>query len=58
MENWQALIENKAILNWLVRYPNELEFKQSRKIKAQEINKLEELWKEKPLAQVADLNVI
>ncbi len=34
MENWQALIENKAILNWLVRYPHELEFKQSRKIKA------------------------
>jgi len=48
MENWQALIENKAILSWLVRYPTDIEFKKSRKVKAQEINKLEELWKEKP----------
>ena len=50
MDNWQPLIENKAILNWLVRYPTELEFKKSRKINPQEINRLEELWKEKPLA--------
>lgn len=48
MENWQPLIENKAILNWLIRSPTELEFKRSRKITAQEINKLEELWKENP----------
>jgi regulator of nonsense transcripts 1 len=48
MENWQPLIENKAILNWLVKFPPDIEFKRSRKIKPQEINKLEELWKEKP----------
>ena len=34
MENWQALIENKAILPWLVRHPTDIEFKKSRKIKA------------------------
>ncbi len=50
MENWQPLIENKAILSWLVKYPPEIEFKRSLKIKPQEINKLEELWKEKPQA--------
>ena len=50
MENWQPLIENKAILNWLVKFPPDIEFKRSRKIKPQEINKLEELWKEKPQA--------
>jgi len=42
------LIENKTILSWLVKYPAEIEFKRSRKIKPQEIIKLEELWKEKP----------
>jgi len=47
-ENWQPLIENKAILNWLVKFPPELEVKRSRKIKPQDINKLEEMWKEKP----------
>jgi regulator of nonsense transcripts 1 len=49
-DNWHALIENKALLNWLVRYPSEMEFKRSRKINNSEINKLEELWKEKPNA--------
>jgi regulator of nonsense transcripts 1 len=32
MENWLPLIENKALLSWLVRFPTELEFKKSRKI--------------------------
>lgn len=48
MENWQALIENKALLNWLVKFPPELSFKRSRKITGPQIGKLEELWKEKP----------
>ena len=52
MENWQALIENKALLSWLVRFPSDIEFKRSRKITPQQINRLEELWKEKPSALV------
>ena len=56
MDNWQPLIENKTILSWLVKYPPDIEFKRSLKIKPQDINKLEELWKEKPQAQVADLS--
>ena len=55
-DNWHALIENKALLNWMVRYPTEIEFKRSRQINSAEINKLEELWKEKPTAQIADLS--
>ena len=39
-----------------MKSPPELEVKRSRKIKPQDINKLEELWKLKPQAQVADLN--
>lgn len=58
MENWQALIENKALLSWLVRFPTDYEFKRSRKITPQQINKLEELWKEKPGALVQDLGVV
>ena len=58
MENWQALIENKALLSWLVRFPLESEFKRSRMITAQQINKLEEMWKEKPLAQVSDIGTM
>ena len=33
MENWQPLIENKAIVNWLVKIPADLETRRSRKIK-------------------------
>ncbi len=33
MENWQPLIENKTILSWLVKYPPDIEFKRSFKIK-------------------------
>ena len=32
-DNWQALIENKALLPWLVRQPTDLEYQRSRKIK-------------------------
>ena len=32
-DNWQALIENKALLSWLVRPPTDIEYQCSRKIK-------------------------
>lgn len=48
MDNWQPLIENKAIVNWLVKNPPESEVRRSRKIRPPDINKLEELWKERP----------
>ena len=52
------LIENKALLNWLVRPPTEIEFLRSRQIKPFQINKLEEIWKEKPTAGIKDLSVV
>ncbi len=58
MENWQPLIENKALLPWLLRFPTEEEFKRSRKITAMEINKLEEVWKEKPTAKPEELSMV
>ena len=57
-DNWQPLIKNKALLEWICNPPSELEFKRSRKIKPQQINRLEELWKEKPKAGVEDLSVV
>ena len=47
-DNWQPLIENKALLHHFVREPTEFEVRQSRKIRPQQINLLEEMWKEKP----------
>ena len=51
-DNWMPLIENKALLSWLVRAPTETEYQRSRKIKPQQINKLEEMWKERPQAEL------
>lgn len=49
------LIENKALLSWLVRSPTELEHARSRKIKPMQMSKLEEVWKQRPSADLADL---
>ena len=32
MEHWQPLIENKAILSWLLKPPTKEEFRRSRKV--------------------------
>jgi hypothetical protein len=44
-------------LHHFVREPTELEVRQSRKIRPQQINLLEEMWKEKPQADIKDLGV-
>eukprot|EP00061_Rhincodon_typus_P009192 g32490.t1 len=47
---WQPLIQDRCFLSWLVKIPSEQEQLRARQITAQQINKLEELWKdlEKP----------
>ena len=57
-ENWMPLIENKALLPWLVRPPSDEEYQRSRKISPQQINRLEDMWKERPAADIKDLEVI
>lgn len=54
-ENWMPLIENKALLSWLVREPSEIEHARSRKVKPQQMSKLEEIWKQQPNADLKDL---
>ncbi|KAH0486109.1 MAG: uncharacterized protein KVP18_001947 [Porospora cf. gigantea A] len=50
---WQPLIENRAFLSWLVPDvdPNDV----VRTITAEQVSKLEELWKSTPAAKIEDL---
>jgi regulator of nonsense transcripts 1 len=52
---WQPLIQDRQFLAWLVKVPMEQEQLRARQISAQQINKLEELWKENPDAKLEDL---
>ncbi|XP_061409775.1 regulator of nonsense transcripts 1 isoform X1 [Lethenteron reissneri] len=52
---WQPLIQDRCFLPWLVKIPSEQEQLRARQITAQQINKLEELWKENPNATLEDL---
>eukprot|EP00117_Sycon_ciliatum_P034570 scpid22067/ scgid26360/ Regulator of nonsense transcripts 1; ATP-dependent helicase RENT1; Nonsense mRNA reducing factor 1; Up-frameshift suppressor 1 homolog len=52
---WQPLISDRCFLSWLVKVPSEQEQLRARQISAQQINKLEELWKDNPDATVEDL---
>ncbi|KAG5847945.1 hypothetical protein ANANG_G00131630 [Anguilla anguilla] len=52
---WQPLIQDRCFLSWLVKIPSEQEQLRARQITAQQINKLEELWKENPGATLEDL---
>lgn len=52
---WQPLIADRQFLPWLVKIPLEEEQLRARQISAQQINKLEELWKENPDAKLDDL---
>lgn len=53
---WQPLIQEHQFLSWLVKVPSEEEQAKARQISAQQINRLEELWKENPEAEVVDLD--
>ncbi|KAK7492584.1 hypothetical protein BaRGS_00016250, partial [Batillaria attramentaria] len=43
---WQPLIQDRQFLSWLVNVPTDQDQMRSHKITAQQINQLEELWKE------------
>lgn len=56
LKQWQPLIDDRSFLPWLVKVPSEQEQMRARQISAQQINKLEELWKSNPEASLTDLN--
>nr|XP_027195378.1 regulator of nonsense transcripts 1-like [Dermatophagoides pteronyssinus] len=45
-DQWKPLISERMFLSWLVKVPSDEEQLRARQITAQQINKLEELWKE------------
>lgn len=54
-EQWKPLISDRCFLSWLVKVPSEQEQLRARQISAQQINRLEELWKENVDATFQDL---
>lgn len=56
LSKWQPLIEDRVFLPWLVKIPEEKEQMRAKPISATQINKLEELWKKNPDAQIEDLD--
>lgn len=55
LTQWMPLIEDRSFLSWLVKVPSEKEQLRARQITTSQINKLEELWRENPTANIFDL---
>ncbi|XP_074269796.1 regulator of nonsense transcripts 1 homolog [Silene latifolia] len=55
LSQWCPLIDDRCFLPWLVKVPSEQEQLRARQISAQQINKIEELWKTNPDASFEDL---
>ncbi|KAI3703427.1 hypothetical protein L1987_73495 [Smallanthus sonchifolius] len=55
LSQWCPLIDDRCFLQWLVKVPSETEQLRARQISAQQINKVEELWKTNPDAALEDL---
>ncbi|CAO2837910.1 unnamed protein product [Amaranthus hypochondriacus] len=55
LSQWCPLIDDRCFLPWLVKVPSEQEQLRARQISAQQINKIEELWKANPDASLEDL---
>ncbi|XP_062186323.1 regulator of nonsense transcripts 1 homolog [Phragmites australis] len=55
LSQWCPLIDDRCFLSWLVKVPSEQEQLRARQISAQQINKVEELWKANPDASLEDL---
>ena len=56
LAQWEALIQDRCLLPWLVKVPSEQEQARARQISAVQINKLEELWRTNPEATLEDLD--
>lgn len=52
---WSAIIDDRSFLSWLVKVPSEQEQLRARQISFHQINKLEEMWKDDPNADLEDI---
>lgn len=55
LDSWTPLISQRALLPWLVAPPSQEEQRRMRPITAEQIVKLEELWRTRPDADIGDL---
>ncbi|GAC97823.1 DNA-binding protein SMUBP-2 [Pseudozyma hubeiensis SY62] len=53
---WSPLIEDRCFLTWLVKVPSEHEQLRARPVTLQQINRLEDLWKDNASASLDDLD--
>ncbi|KAK1933952.1 Regulator of nonsense transcripts 1 [Phytophthora citrophthora] len=56
MSQWLPIIDDRSFLPWLVKVPSEHEQLRARQITSSQIAKLEDLWRDNPLATVEDLD--
>mmetsp|Transcript_11925 Transcript_11925/g.17981 ORF Transcript_11925/g.17981 Transcript_11925/m.17981 type:complete len:1012 (-) Transcript_11925:1834-4869(-) len=56
LAQWHPLVQDRKFLPWLVKVPSDKLQLQARELSQAQINKLEDLWKEDPEANFADLN--
>jgi RNA helicase (UPF2 interacting domain) len=52
---WSPLIDDRSFLSWLVKPPSETEQLRARQITYNQINKLEDLWRDNANATLEDL---
>ena len=55
LPQWQPLLEDKCLLPWLVRQPDDGELRRARPVSVSQIIKLEDMWKTNPAGTVEDL---
>ncbi len=53
---WEALIQEKVFLPWLVKVPEDAEILRARQVRPLQVQKLEELWKTNPEAALEDVD--
>jgi regulator of nonsense transcripts 1 len=56
VSQWQPLIQDRCFLSWLVKVPSDTDQLRARQITAQQIHKLEDLWRDNPDASLNDLD--
>lgn len=55
MSKWAPLVQEKEFVQWLVKKPSDAEALRARPCNVAQINKLEELWRTNPAAQLQDV---
>jgi regulator of nonsense transcripts 1 len=57
MTQWQALVKDRAFVDWLIKQPTSEQLQQVRRLTVEQAMQLEEMWKGgKPNASLADLS--